>query len=105
MIGAEALGRTIDTWIETDDVFNAKFLKQIIFTRSGDLRMGILPDAQALLNLYGTKSLAWEVADKSPLNGPYILAAGTFLQIRRMFDDSQGAFMSIIKPKDTTAPG
>jgi hypothetical protein len=82
-----------------DDVFRSKFLNGVIFIAS--INLEVTPEARALLKSMGN---AWveilEVTEVEGLlpSGPHIFFEQDIYEIRRLYDDSQGAFMTSIVP-------
>ena len=92
------LRQTLENYRSNDDVFRDDFLKGVIFsgvTRGSSL--DISPEANELLESLGTSWI--EILDvndgeDTPLPGPYVTAGHHLLEIFRLYDDLQGAFMN-----------
>ena len=88
-----------------DDVFHNEFLSGIMFTEAAKGKsLDISPGAHKLLKSLGT---AWievvetpdaDVTGATPLPGPYLTHGGHLLEIFRLYDDVQGAFITSLVP-------
>ena len=92
------LRQTIENYRSNDDVFRDDFLEGVIFSgvTSGS-SLDISPGANELLESLGTSWVEiFDVndGDDSPLPGPYVTAGNHLLEIFRLYDDLQGAFMN-----------
>ena len=92
------LRQTIEDYRSNDDVFRDDFLKGVIFSgvTSGS-SLDISPAANELLESLGTswiEILDANDGDDTPLPGPYVTAGHHLLEIFRLYDDLQGAFMN-----------
>ena len=92
------LRQTIETYRSEDDVFRDDFLKGVIFSgvTSGS-NPDISPVANELLESLGTSWIEIRdvnEGDDTPLPGPYVAAEHHLLEIFRLYDDHQGAFMT-----------
>lgn len=86
-----------------DDVFRDNFLNGVIFigVPSGT-SPDISPAAYKLLESLGSRCVEpfdTDGADETPPPGPYVTAEQYLLEIFRIYDDVQGAFMNGIIPK------
>lgn len=93
------LKKIIAKYEESDDVFHNQFLSGVIFTGSPNLI--VTAGARALLKSMGTVWIATQDITKSkavPLPGPYFMFSQYLFEIRRLYDDSQGAFMTSVVP-------
>ena len=90
------LSQTIENYRSNDDVFRNDFLKGVIFSGSGS-SLDISPAANELLESLGTswiEILDVKDGDDTPLPGSYVTAGHNLLEIFRLYDDLQGAFMN-----------
>lgn len=89
----------ITNYKATDDVFCDAFLTGVIFT--GPANVDITPGANDFLH---SMSTTWiEVMDlrnvtSPPAPGPYFAHGKHIYEIWRLYDDSQGAFMTSLIP-------
>lgn len=89
---------SIDGWRSQDDVFRDDFLGGIAFTgvdRKEDLKID--PNAQNLLASLGicwTDVFSPKYREAVPLPGPYFVSSRQLLEIRRLYDDTHGAFVT-----------
>ena len=92
------LRQTIENYRSKDDVFRNDFLEGVVFSgvTSGS-SLEISPAANELLESLGTgwvEILDVNDGDDIPLPGPYVTAGNHLLEIFRLYDDLQGAFMN-----------
>ena len=92
------LTQVLEYYHSTDDVFRFEFLNGIIFTgvKSGEV-LDISPGAKEMLVSLGNSWVETVDADdeeKTPPPGPYLVAGRHLLEIYRLYDDIQGAFMN-----------
>ena len=94
------LSGVLDRYRSADDVFCDAFLRGVIFTGASDRsNITILPDAWQLLISLGTTwtdTLNLADAGEIPKPGPYIASDQVLLEIFRLYDDTQGAFMNSV---------
>lgn len=91
------LRQTIENYRSRDDVFRDDFLKGVIFSElTKGSSLGISPAANNLLESLGTCWIGtYDVNDgDDPLPGPYVTDGHHLLEIFRLYDDLQGAFMN-----------
>ncbi|CAG8957725.1 hypothetical protein HYFRA_00000061 [Hymenoscyphus fraxineus] len=84
---------------EEDDVFSKEFLRGIIF--SGARNVEFAPEATHYLHTIGTTWLDMndnETCDLSQCAGPHLIVNGQLFAIWRLYDDSQGAFVTPVVP-------
>ena len=94
------LCRELDRYRSADDVFCDAFLTGVILTGASDpCGITISPDAWQLLGSLGTtwaEVLRFVDTGHFPKPGPYVASDGVLLEIFRLYDDTQGAFMSSV---------
>lgn len=96
------LRHTLETYRSTDDVFHDDFLGGVIFTGATDgPSLEVTPAAKRLLDSLGNKWV--EVLGKNGVDdklppGPYLVVKQLLLDISRLYDDFQGAFMTGLIP-------
>lgn len=89
---------SFDSWRSQDDVFRDDFLCGLAFTgveRKEDLKID--QDAQTFLTSLGvcwTDVFSSKNSGAVPLPGPYLVSSGHFLEIRRLYSDTHGAFIT-----------
>ena len=96
------LRQTIESYSAADDVFRYDFLKVVIFigVKVG-ARVDISPAACQLLDELGNRwhrTFEMDVIDEAPPPGPYLAAGQSLLEIFRLYDDVQGAFINGLIP-------
>lgn len=85
----------------SDDVFREEFLTGVVFTAEAVEDVEITPGAQELLKSRGTKwiyVLDPRKAGTLPRPGPYIGSEQRLLEIWRLYDDTNGAFLTSLVP-------
>ena len=96
------LAQTLETYRTADDVFRDDFLSGVIFTGLTDgTCVDISPAAHQLLESLGNswiETLDTNDIDKTPPPGPYVTAGQHLLEVFRLYDDVQGAFMNGLIP-------
>jgi hypothetical protein len=93
------LRELIARYLETDDVFHTHFLSAIVFT--GPPNIEITAGANKFLHSVGTTRIELIDATKStfvPSPGPYFASDQYLFEIWRLYDDSQGAFLTPLVP-------
>ena len=92
------LRKALETYRRTDDVFCDDFLSGVIFTGvAGGTSPEISPAANELLESLG---MSWsdilhpDDEDETPPPGPYVAVGQQLLEIFRLYEDVQGAFMN-----------
>ncbi len=95
------LREALETYRLIDDVFCDDFLSGVIFTRvAGSTSPEISPAANKLLESLG---MSWSDIlhsndeDDVPPPGPYVVVGQQLLEIFRLYDDFQGAFMNSLE--------
>ena len=92
------LRQTIENYRTNDDVFRDDFLKGVIFSGvTNGSSLEISPAAKELLESLGNswiEILDVNDGDDTPSPGPYVTAGHHLLEIFRLYDDLQGAFMN-----------
>ena len=96
------LARILEFYRATDDVFRDDFLSGVIFTgmMSGKC-VDVSPAANQLLESLGNswiETLDTDNIDEIPPPAPYVTAGRHLLEIFRLYDDNQGAFMNGLVP-------
>ena len=96
------LRQVLDAYRSADDVFRDDFLNGVIFTGlTGGTSLDISPAAHKLLESLGTSWIEvydTDGADDTPPPGPYVAAEQHLLEVFRLHDDVQGAFMHSLVP-------
>ena len=96
------LAQTLESYRATDDVFCDEFLSGVIFTGvTSGTYVDVSPAAYLLLKSLGNswiETLDIDDIDQIPPPGPYVAAEQHLLEIFRLYDDIQGAFMNGIIP-------
>lgn len=99
-VTADWLRQELGRFRSTDDVFCDDFLKGIIFVGAeDDAEIQIAPDARQMLEDMGTSWIEtlngmYESEEFKP--GPYVVLQHELLEIFRLHDDVQSAFMSSV---------
>ena len=91
--------QVLEAYRSADDVFRDDFLNVVIFTgvTNGDISRA----ARKLLESLGTnwiETLDSDGADDIPPPGPYVTAGQHLLEVFRLYNDVQGAFMHGLIP-------
>ncbi|KAL8939594.1 MAG: hypothetical protein Q9216_003274 [Gyalolechia sp. 2 TL-2023] len=97
-ITEEWLRRELVRYRGSDDVFRDAFLQAVIFTKEGTESLEITAEAERYLASLGTTFLEVMTAAIAP--GPYLASRGQLLEVYRLYDDAQGAFITGILPHD-----
>lgn len=96
------LRQVLETYRSKDDVFRDDFLSGVIFTGvTSGTSLDISPAANKLLKSLGNNwvdTLDIDGADDIPPPGPYVTARQHLLEVFRLYDDVQGAFMNVLTP-------
>lgn len=85
--------------LENDDVFHTEFVSTVVFT--GPSPIDISAGANKFLHSIGATMIELVDATKStavPPPGPYFASDQCLLEIWRLYDDSQGAFLTPLVP-------
>ena len=96
---------TLELYRSTDDVFRDEFLNGVFFTVADGRYPYKSPAAHQLLESLGTK---WaEILDTGdeddfPPPGPYVAARQHLLEVFKLNDDLQGAFINGLVPMPHT---
>lgn len=97
------LAQILKFYRAADDVFREDFLSGVIFTGlTNGTCVDVSPAANQLLESLGNswiETLDTNDIDKIPPPGPYVTAGQHLLEIFRLYDDVQGAFMNGIIPQ------
>ena len=92
------LRRTLEIYRLNDDVFRDDFLSGVIFTRvTSEARLEVSPAATKLLESLGNRwvqTFDTHDEDDAPPPGPYVTNEHHLLEVFRLYDDVQGAFMN-----------
>jgi hypothetical protein len=98
----------IETALQQDDVFQSKFLRNVIFSplnKNSSLALG--EGVEALLRSYGTERIDIMGTDGSSTRpvppGPYVAYDKTLWQPWRLYKDEQLAFMVSLEPPRETS--
>ena len=100
LVGGDFIEKELARYRSVDDVFRGEFLGGVIFTNV-DAGFEVTPEATELLKSLGT---TWvEVLNNgntkdTPAPGPYITYEGQLLEVFRLYDDTQGAFVTSVVP-------
>ena len=94
------LCQELERFRSADDVFFDGFLHGVIFMGARDnAESQITPDARQMLESMGTNWIETPEAMNGrevPKPGPYLATQQDLLEIFRLYDDVQGAFMSSV---------
>ena len=93
------LKELVTKYLEKDDIFHTEFLSTVVFT--GPSTIEITAGANKFLHSLGTTRIELIDATKStavPPPGPYFASGQGLLEIWRLYDDSQGAFLTPLVP-------
>jgi hypothetical protein len=93
------LKELISSYLKTDDVFQAHFLSTVVFT--GPSNVDITAGANKFLQSLGTTKIDIIDAIKSACvlpPGPYLASDQCLFEICRLYEDSQGAFLTSLVP-------
>lgn len=99
------LRRTLEIHRLSDDVFRDDFLSGVIFTGvASEASLKVSPAATKLLKSLGNswvQTFDTHDQDDAPPPGPYVTDKNNLLEVFRLYDDIQGAFMNglIWKPE------
>lgn len=114
MIALEGRTKVTKDWLcgeleryrSTDDVFCDDFLSGVIFAGAViNSKPDISPDAYQLLKSLGTKWMevpSFLDVGNNLLPGPYLACNQVLLEVFRLYDDTQGAFMNSIVLREQT---
>ncbi|KAL8963647.1 MAG: hypothetical protein Q9193_000116 [Seirophora villosa] len=91
----EWLRKKLTSYRSDDDVFCDEFLTGVLFTGTPaeESRIIISPEARHYMKSIGT---IYKIDPAAPSPGPYLVSAGQLLEIYRLYDDTQGAFVTSI---------
>ena len=97
----EWLEKKIKEMEKSDDVFNLSFLAGIVF--AGQVRPDTEPSTElkALLESRGCKWMRFMYCPSRTRNivcGPHLVHEGRLKQVFRLYEDTNGAFMSVLVP-------
>lgn len=93
------LKKLVSEYLEKDDIFHTEFLLTVVFT--GLSTVEISAGANKFLRALGTTRIEFIDASKTtvvPPPGPYFVSDQCLLEIWRLYDDSQGAFLTTLVP-------
>jgi hypothetical protein len=83
----------------TDDVFCIEFLSGVMFTRvAPGADLDITPDASKLFRSLGTNWIEVSNAKVTLPPGPYLTSGRQLLEVFKLYDDVQGAFITNLIP-------
>lgn len=99
-VGGDFIKKKLATYRSVDDVFRKEFLSGVIFTEV-DAGFEVTPEAIDLLKSLGTtwvEVLEYGATKDTPAPGPYITYERQLLEVFRLYDDTQGAFVTSVVP-------
>ena len=100
------LRQILDIYRSTDDVFRDEFLQGVIFTGlTSGTSLDISRAARQLLEWLGTswvEAYDHEAQDEIPPPGPYFTAEQHLLEIFKLYNDVQGAFINGLMPTSSS---
>ena len=99
-VGGEFIKKELARYRSVDDVFREEFLSGVIFTEV-DAGFEVTPEAIELLKSLETtwiEVLEYGTTKDTPAPGPYITYEGQLLEVFRLYDDTQGAFVTSVVP-------
>ncbi|EED16514.1 conserved hypothetical protein [Talaromyces stipitatus ATCC 10500] len=101
-IETDWLRESIAKFSQDDDVFCTDFLSGVIFTSSTAFSLSTAA-GEVLQSEYGTRMIEMIVSPKSsekPEPGPYYVCQGQLFHIWKLYDDTQGAFLTGLVPAE-----
>ncbi|KAL9013658.1 MAG: hypothetical protein Q9173_001652 [Seirophora scorigena] len=93
----EWLRKKLASYRSTDDVFCDEFLTWVLFTGIPAEESRISPGARHYMESMG---ITYKIIPAAASPGPYLACAGQLLEIYRLYDDTQGAFVTSILPSN-----
>jgi hypothetical protein len=100
LVTAELLQSIIEEYVSTDDVFRHEFLQGVVFEGASGKGVDdlVTPDAVNFLQSFGTQWI--EIANNSnPARpGPYLAFHQKLMEVYRLYDDIQRAFLTSFIP-------
>jgi len=97
------MNQLISEFSRSDDVFNGKFLEIIVFFGSHSSETIIEGDVPSLFDSWKTRQYilaSLENFDSEPMPGPYVIKDGYLWQAQRLYNDTNGAFLTACLPAD-----
>ncbi|KAL8833097.1 MAG: hypothetical protein Q9170_004506 [Blastenia crenularia] len=97
------LRQTIVRYRSADDVFRDAFLYGVVFNTQDTKKSRLSPEASDYLDSLGNSWVQMTPAAPSP--GPYLAFKGQLFEAYRLYDDTQGAFVTGVLPSTDMVAG
>jgi hypothetical protein len=94
-VTADWLEKTLNRVNSSDDVFCNAFLQIVVFTSHLE-SIVVTPDARKILEDLGTTWMSSSSVSSGPASGPYAVTDCGIAPIRRLYDDTHGAFVHFL---------